>query len=194
MAGRAPATTYDFTTIGKWEHGGRSVSFNGQSHLSSKGVEWMRMLDLPGQVPCRMTMGMQAMPSDVRARFEMHGWHFTDPESATADCRAFGDFVRSSAGEFTVAKQIYSGVPSGWFSDRSACYLASGKPVVTQSTGFEKWLPAGNGLASFQTVDEAAKLRRIHENYDTHARGARRIAEEHFDSRIVLHDLLDRVT
>ncbi|MBC8108580.1 MAG: hypothetical protein H7Z14_18490 [Anaerolineae bacterium] len=191
---RGPRTSDNYTTIGKWEHGGRAVTFNGQSYLSSKAVEWMKMLDLPRQVPWRMTIGMQAMPADVRAEFESHGWHFTDAESASADCRTFSAFLRNSAGEFTVAKQIYSGVPSGWFSDRSACYLASGKPVVTQSTGFETWLPPGNGLASFTTTEEAASaLRRIHDDYDIHATGARRLAEQFFDSRRVLTELVDRV-
>lgn len=193
VAPRSPADEGDFTTIGKWEHGGRSVSFDGRSYLSSKGVEWMKMLDLPRQVPWRMRMGMQAIPPDVHATFESCGWHFADAESASADCLTFGDFVRTSAGEFTVVKQIYSGVPSGWFSDRSACYLASGKPVITQSSGFEKWIPAGEGLLSFRTVDEAAEaLRIVHRDYDSHARGARQIAEAHFDSRRVLVDLIAR--
>ena len=191
---RAPRTSDKFTTIGKWEHGGRAVSFAGQPYLSSKAVQWMKMLDLPRRVPWRMTIGMQAMPADVQVEFESHGWHFTDAESASADCRTFGDFVRNSAGEFAVAKEIYTGLKSGWFSDRSACYLASGRPVVTQSTGFEKWLPVGEGLASFSMIDEAAEaLRQVHEKYELHAAGARRLAEKYFDSRIVLRELLNRV-
>lgn len=190
----APRASDAFTTVGKWEHGGRAVEFDGRSFLSSKGVEWMRMLDLPRQVPWQMTIGMQAMPAATRTQFESHGWRFTNPEAATADCRAFGEFVRSSAGEFTVVKQIYSGILSGWFSDRSACYLASGKPVVTQESGFDRWLPTGDGLFSYNSPDEAASaLKAIHEDYDEHSRAARAIAERHFDSRRVLADLLERV-
>jgi hypothetical protein len=184
-----------FTTIGKWEHAAdRTLSFAGKTYRSSKGVEWMKMVDLPGRVPWEMTLGMQAMPADVQAAFRARGWTIVDPEAATRSCRAYQDFIASSAGEFTVAKEIYTGLKSGWFSDRSACYLATGRPVVTQASGFERWLPTGEGLLSFETPDEAADaLRAIDRDYPRHARAARRIAENYFDANMVLRDLLGRV-
>ena len=184
-----------FSTIGKWEHSvERHVELQGRRYLSSKGVEWMKMLDLPAHTKWRMTMGMQAMPVDVRGQFEVHGWRFTDAEAATISCRAFGDFLRGSAGEFTVAKEIYSGLPSGWFSDRSSAYLASGRPVVTQASGFDRWLPTGEGLFSFDSLDSAASaLNTIAVDYARHSRAARAIAERYMDASKVLQSLLDRV-
>jgi hypothetical protein len=135
---------------------------------------------------------MKGMPADIEQQFRDHGWTVTDAEAASADCGTFRAFIQQSAGEFTVVKQIYSGLLSGWFSDRAACYLASGRPVVTQASGFDRWLPIGEGLFSFHTVDQAADaLNTISGDYERHARAARRTAEMHFDSRLVLRDLLD---
>jgi hypothetical protein len=182
-----------FTTIGKWEHTtDRNLEFAGRQYHSSKGVEWMKMLELPGKVSWEMTMGMLSMPTATAATFSIHGWKLVDPEEATASCGSYGDFIRASAGEFTVAKEIYAGLPSGWFSDRSSAYLASGRPVVTQASGFDRWLPTGEGLFSFEDVDQAAgTLNRIASDYETHSRGARNIAEKYFDSSRVLGSLLE---
>jgi hypothetical protein len=191
----SPAASRAFTTIGKWEHTtDRNLEFQGKRYLSSKGVEWMKMIDLPSRVPWEMTLGMLAMPGDISERFSRAGWRLVDPQAATLACRSFADFLRNSAGEFTVAKEIYAGLPSGWFSDRSASYLASGRPVVTQATGFDQWLPVGEGLFSFTTADEAAAaLTRISTDYPAHAAAARAIAAEHFDAAKVLASLLERV-
>jgi hypothetical protein len=162
--------------------------------LSSKGVEWMKMLDLPSRTSWEMSLGMQAMPQDVRKLFESHGWHLTDPESASISCRAYGDYIRAASGEFTVAKEIYSGLPSGWFSDRSSAFLASGRPVVAQASGFDRWLPTGEGLFSFQTIDEAAAaLNTINTDYAHHSRAARDIAEKNMEAEVVLGRLLERI-
>lgn len=191
-----PPISREFTTVGKWEHSAdRHVEFEGKRYLSSKGVEWMKVIDLPHRVPdWTMTIGMQAVPGNVRSQFESHGWKWIDPELATVSCSTFAQFIRASAGEFTVAKEIYRSLPSGWFSDRSACYLASGRPVVTQASGFDRWLPVSEGLFPFHSVEEAAEvLHQIAANYDHHSRSARRIAEEYLDSRKVLAHLLDQV-
>jgi hypothetical protein len=190
-----PTSSRDFTTLGKWEHtSDRNLEFNGRRYLSSKGVEWMKMLDLPARVPWNMTLGMQSMPTETADQFTSHGWRLIDAEKSTLSCQAFADFLRASAGEFTVAKEIYAAIPSGWFSDRAAGYLASARPVVTQGSGFDQWLPTGEGLFSFQTDEEAADaLNKIGTDYPRHARAARRIAEEHFDSRKVLGELLQNV-
>ena len=147
-----------FTTIGKWEHTtSRTVEFAGRAYASSKSVEWMKLIDLPMRTSAPLALAMESMPSDVKRQFESHGWHCLDAEAATRSCQAYQEFVSESAGEFTVVKQIYSGIPSGWFSDRSACYLATGRPVVTQSSGFEHWLPTGEGLLAFESAEQAAQ-------------------------------------
>jgi hypothetical protein len=191
-----PREVKRFTTIGKWEHAtDRAVTFNGARLLSSKAPEWLNVIDLPTRTRTPLTLAMESMPGEVKQAFESRGWTWADAEAATSTTQAYRAFVAESAGEFTVAKQIYAAVPSGWFSDRSACYLATGRPVVTQATGFEKWLPVGEGLMSFATVDEAAAaLDEIAGDPARHAREARSIAERYFDSRTVLTELLDAVT
>jgi hypothetical protein len=188
-----PTNSRAFTTIGKWEHTtDRNLEFAGRRYHSSKGVEWMKMLELPGKVPWEMTMGMLSIPPETAAKFTTHGWHLVDPEVATASCQSYVDFIQSSAGEFTVAKEIYAGLPSGWFSDRGSAYLASGRPVVTQASGFDQWLPTGQGLFSFANIEEAAAaLNQIAGGYERHCRSARQIAEEFFNSRPVLTSLLE---
>jgi hypothetical protein len=187
-----PTKSRAYTTVGKWEHAGaRHVEFRGQRYLSSKSIALLEMRELPRRTGWDMTLAMQSMPADVQQQFRAHGWSIADPEVASADCSTFRQFVQNSAGEFTVVKQIYSGVPSGWFSDRAACYLASGRPVVTQASGFDRWLPVGKGLFSFKTIDQAAEaLQSIESEYDLHSRAARGIAEQYFDSKRVLEELL----
>jgi hypothetical protein len=157
-------------------------------------VQWMKMIDLPRRVPWKMTLGMLSMPKETAAEFASHGWHLVDAEKSTLSCAAYADFIRNSAGEFTVAKEIYAAIPSGWFSDRSAAYLASGRPVVTQASGFDQWLPKGAGLFSYETMDEAAAaLNTIAADPARHGAAARRIAQQYFDSKKVLGELLEKI-
>src|SRR5262249_17415932 len=135
-----------------------------------------------------------SIPSSATDDFRAHGWGVADPESVAPDCKTFQEFVSHSAAEFTVAKQIYAGIPSGWFSDRRAAYLASARPVVTQATGFEHWLPLGEGLHSFRTPDQAADaILKIRADLAKNCRAARHLAEQHFDSSRVLSQLLGYV-
>ena len=112
----------------------------------------------------------------------------------TADPRTFRQFVQSSSAEFSVAQGVYVGTNSGWFSDRTTRYLASGKPALVQDTGVSRELPTGEGLIAFTTVEEAvAGAERICSDYARHARAARAIAERFFDSDRVLSDALKQV-
>ena len=188
-----PCNSRAFTTIGKWEHSAdRHVEFAGRKYRSSKGVEWMKLKSLPSRVPWNMTLGMAGMPKEVSSDFEAHGWKMVDPEQASMSCPTMQDFIRTSAGEFTVAKEIYTELPSGWFSDRASIFLASGRPVVTQDSGFDQWMPTGEGVFSFRTIEDAAHaLNEIARDYERHSREARRIAEQCLDARKVLQSLLD---
>lgn len=184
------------TTVGKWEHTrDRVVEFAGQQYASDKSGEYAKIIDLPRRTSARIEMRMAALDEPSRKRFEQGGWTFGDPVEATISCRAYQHWIANSLGEFTVTKSIYSGIRSGWFSDRSACFLASGRPVITQFSGFEKWIdPQGEGLLGFSSGDEAAEaVRAVLADPFRHGRAARRIAERHFDSAMVLHQLLDRV-
>ena len=130
----------------------------------------------------------------VRAELAAHGWSLVDPRPISADVDAYRHYVEGSRGEFTVAKDIYVRPRSGWFSDRSVCFLAAGKPVVTQETGFSELIPSGEGLLAFSTFDEAVEaVRRVAGDWERHARAARAIAEEHFESNRVLTRLLEHV-
>lgn len=184
------------TTVGKWEHTrDRVVSFAGQSYASDKSAEYEKILDLPLRSAVPIEMRMAAIDETSRAKFEQGGWTFGDAVAATISCRAYQDWISASLGEFTVAKSIYSGIPSGWFSDRSACFLASGRPVITQFSGFEKWIELdGEGLLGFSNPDEAEHaVRCVRRDPSRHGLAARRIAERYFDSHLVLKALLDRV-
>ncbi len=122
-----------------------------------------------------------------------HGWRVQDPYAHAGDPWSYREFIQSSRAEFSVAKQGYVRTQSGWISDRTACYLASGKPAIVQSTGFEHRLPTGTGLLTFSTIAEAVEaLQQVQEDYARHAHAARQFAEEHLDSDAVLASLLGK--
>jgi hypothetical protein len=185
-----------FSTVGKWEHErGRTVEFNGQHFASSKGVEYDRLINLPREAKVPIEMRMAGLAGDEADRFTSCGWQLGSAFDATRSCESFADYIRGTRGEFTVAKQLYAGLPSGWFSDRSACFLASGRPVVTQASGFDQWLPTGDGLFSFTTQQEAVSaIETITQNPRRHGHAARAIAQRYFDSNAVLGDLLARAS
>ena len=121
-------------------------------------------------------------------------WFVRDPYLYAGDLESYREFIQSSRAEFSVAKGGYVKSHSGWFSDRTACYLASGKPAVVQSTGFERLMPTGDGLITFGTVQQAVDaIEEIEGDYRAHSAAARRIAEERFDSRVVLGSILSQV-
>lgn len=191
-----PPAKGPMTTIGRWEHDSdRHVEFEGQSFRSSKRPGWMAVQELPMRVNVPMRLAMASVPNDERQRFEASGWAFDDPEAVSRDLSAYGEFIANSLGEFTPAKQIYADLPSGWFSDRAACYLAAGRPVVTQATGFERGplaLPVGEGLLTWSTLDEATMaVRAVGEAPAHHAAAARAIAETHLASDTILPELID---
>jgi hypothetical protein len=122
------------------------------------------------------------------------GWSVVDPLSRTRNPWTFQRYLGWSRAEWTVAKQAYVQTNSGWFSERSANYLASGRPVVTQETGFSRFIPTGEGLFAFGTMEEAvAAIETIEADYDRHRTAAREIAAEYFDARKVLGKLLDDI-
>jgi hypothetical protein len=128
-------------------------------------------------------------PPEVLERF---GWRIVDPMKVCPDLNSYRRYIQTSKAEWSVAKNAYVNGKSGWFSCRSACYLAAGRPVIVQDTGFSQVLPVGEGIISFDTLDEAeAGIREVEGNYNRHAKAAQDIAEAYFDSDKVLNRLLD---
>ena len=193
-----------FATLTTWSYGGGEYPFEGQIYRFAKDEQWCAVLDLPRRVPWHMEIAVEtsgsprtwgtSMPYTAQQTFRDRGWRLSEPLLPSLSGAGYREFISRCSGEFTVAKDNYVGVPSGWFGDRSPLFLSSGKPVVVQETGFSHWLPTGEGLFSFVDVAEAAgALQEIARDYSRHARSARRIAEEYFDGRKVLQDLLNRV-
>lgn len=184
-----------FTTVGSWRGAYGPIEWDGRTY-GLRVHEFRKFVELPGisGLPFELALDID----DAEARdidlLRAHGWGLVDPGHVACDPVVYQRYVAGSKAEFVVAKNIYVDTRSGWFSDRSACYLASGKPVVAQDTGLDGLYPLGEGLLTFRTVEEAAAA--VHEiagDYRRHARVARELAEAYFDSDLVLANLVDAV-
>lgn len=182
-------TAAPFRTIGSWSNAGKDESWAGTTHRWSKDASFRAVLEVPARAGHRVEAAMSP-PSDVSDEMETCGWTFRNPGEVSSDLDRYRAFVHGSCGEFTVAKEVYASTRSGWFSDRSATYLASGRPVVTTDTG----APFGGGalgLRTFRTAKEAVDaLREVGGDLQNHSRGARDIASKHFDASNVLRAML----
>jgi hypothetical protein len=177
------------TTVMNWTSYA-SVAFQ-EEEYGQKDVEFMRVLDLPRRVRQPLELAL-AHPAAPRELLLAHGWRLTDPLAVSRDLWSYRDYIARSRGEFSVAKNAYVRSWSGWFSERSTCYLALGKPVVTQDTGFSQVLPVGEGLLPWRTLEEAvAAIEALNADYERHCHAARAIAETCFDSNRVLTELLE---
>jgi GT2 family glycosyltransferase len=191
--GRSPSTRL-FTTIGNWQQLWRELERDGEIYSWSKDVEFRKVIDLPRRTGEVFELALGSVGSDDKRFLVDHGWRLCDPAAISGDPDAYRDYILASAAEFTVAKDQNVRFRTGWFSDRSATYLAAGRPVVTQDTGFGQVIPTGEGLFAFSTVDEAAAaVEAIRGDYPRHARAASEIAREYFDSARVLGNLLEQV-
>jgi hypothetical protein len=182
-----------FTTIGNWHQSKRELVLEGEVYYWSKDYEFRKVLDLPARTgeAFELALSSSSYGEDDRCMLEQHGWRVRDALGFARDIDAYRDYIGRSRGEFTVAKDQNVRLRSGWFSDRSATYLAAGRPVITQETGFSNVLPTGEGLFAFTTVEEAAEaVRCVNADYERHCRAAAAIAREYFDSAVVLGALL----
>lgn len=193
LAGAPPAGAA-YTTIGHWRSYG-SITWKGEQY-GQRAHSLRELIDLPGRTSEAILLALAIHPdeADDIAALDRHGWRRVDPAAVAASPAAYARFIRGSKGELGVAKSGYVRSRCGWFSDRSAAYLASGRPVVAQDTGFAVRLPPGPGLRSFTTAAEAADaLERISVDYRTEAAAARRLAEQELDSTRVLTRLLESI-
>ena len=179
-----------FTTVATWKNVGKDIRFRGETYYWSKHMNFLRMADLPGRTGQPLELALEVDDAATRDLLARNGWVLTNAFEASRDITAYQRHIERSRGEFTVSKDLVARTRSGWFSDRSVCYLAAGKPVVTQDTGFGKFVPTGVGLLAFETVEEAAAaLDEVNRDYSGHCRAARGIAEEYFGADRVLERL-----
>lgn len=181
-----------FTTVANWRGAYGPVTWAGRSYRL-KAHEFRRFLAVAREVhaPFEIALAIDSADAADRARLAAHGWRVTDPR-AVADTDGFRRYVCDSGAEFSVAQGIYVETRSGWFSDRTVRYLASGRPALVQDTGFSDRLPVGDGLVAFRTPAEAvAGARRITGDYESHRLAARQLAEKYFAPERALAPLLD---
>ena len=189
--GSSPGPGAPFTTVANWSAYG-AITYQGE-HYGQKNEEFMRLLDLPSRTSQNLELALSGASDDIIRRLRAAGWSVRDASSeVSVDLPTYKAYIVGSRGELSAAKHAYVKSRSGWFSDRSVCYLAAGLPVVLQDTGFSDWLPTGSGVLAFSSVDEAAEcIEKINSDYDAHGLKAREIAEEVFSYKVVLPRLVD---
>lgn len=183
-----------YTTVTSWDQSAKDIAWNGRVHSWSKNVQFRRFVSVPSLTPARFGLAVAGMGEPDRSAFARAGWHLTDAVPLTLELQPYLAYITSSRAEFSVAKEQYWLPRTGWFSDRSACYLAAGKPVVMQETGFSDVLPVGGGLFAFRDLgDILASVEAIEADYAAHSRDAREIAREYFAAERVLGALMEAV-
>jgi hypothetical protein len=181
-----------YTTVTQWWNESWVV-FDGEMLDGNKRNGFLELVDLPRHVSVPLELAANIHPSETEdlALLQRHGWHLADPAEVAGTPRTFRTYVQSSRGEFSCAKPAYVKLRPGWVSDRTLCYLASGRPCVVQDTGVEHLLPSCRGLRFFRTLEEAAEaLCIIETDYRAAARAARHLAEEVFATSVVLPQFL----
>jgi hypothetical protein len=189
----APGDRRPFSTIASWRGPYGPVQYAGTTY-GLKAHEFRKFIELPRRVPQRFEVALDIDPADERDLVALsgHGWHVIDPKVVASGPVAFRRYVQASGAEFSVAQGVYVATQSGWFSDRTVRYLATGRPTLVQDTGFSRNYTVGEGLVAFRTMEEAvAGAERIARDYEGQSRAARAIAEAHFESGRVLSRLLE---
>jgi GT2 family glycosyltransferase len=189
---RSPHPANVFTTVGNWRQDWRDVTYEGERYTWSKHHEFLKYLDLPRRSGQAFELALSSCAPTEREMLTERGWGVRDGLEMSQGIDRYRDYIGASRGEFTVAKEQNVRLRTGWFSDRSATYLASGRPVLTQETGFCNVLPTGEGLFGFSSPEEAlAATEEVNGDYARHASAARDLAREHFRHEVVLRQLLD---
>jgi hypothetical protein len=189
-----PDESGPWTTVANWRSYG-TIEHAGVRY-GQKAHSWRQLFPLPTLVPGPFEI---ALSIDESEREDLHalrdnGWRLVDPSAATGNPQLYREFVWASKAELSVAKEGYVRPASGWFSDRSACYLAAGRPVAAQETGFSRFLPTEEGLVAFSDLETARQaVESVNSRYVSHCKAAAELAREFFDSDRVLSRLLDMV-
>jgi hypothetical protein len=189
---RLPARMAVFTSVANWSTSGlKDIGWRGEKYLWSKSREFLRFVTAPKKAGEAFELATNIKDQQTRVTFERNGWRLRPPLDLSIDYWLYREYVQRSKGEFTVAKDQYVRLNTAWFSDRSACYLAAGRPVITQETGFTKLYGGDAGLFAFKSLGEIVDaVKMINADYSKHSRAAREIACEIFDAKRVLGSLL----
>jgi hypothetical protein len=181
-----------YTTITTWHNKGKTIDYRGDRYYWTKDREFKKFLDLPQRRGAAFELATM-VDADVLELLHGHGWRQEDSAAISRDVDRYREYIQQSRGEFTVARDQYVRPNTGWFSDRSVCYLAAGRPVITQETGFSKYLPTGKGLFGFRTMEDIlAAVDAIESDYAGNCRAARDIAAEYFAAEKVIGSLMER--
>lgn len=183
-----------FTTVGTWHNKGNDVEIGSDKFFWSKRVSFAKVFEVASRAQQAIELATDIDSGPDYERAVRGGFTFSSAVPMSLDIDNYRTYVSSSRGEFTVAKDLYARTRSGWFSDRSVCYLATGRPVITQSTGFEKYVPVGEGLMVFDGPDEAVEaIKEVNRDYRRHARAARTVAVEYFDALKLLGAMAEAI-
>ncbi|MDB5174217.1 MAG: hypothetical protein JWN51_2990 [Phycisphaerales bacterium] len=184
-----------FTSVVSWRGPFGPIEYRGRTY-GLRVHEFRKFIDLPRRAGGQFELALDIHANEVNdiALLDANGWERVDPRRVAGDPWAYRDYVASSAAEFMIAKNLYVQTGGGWVSDRSICYLASGRPVLAQDTGIGHFYPTGEGLLTFSNLEEAETgARSIRGDYARHCKAARRLAEDYFDSSKVLVRLLEKL-
>src|SRR5436190_7822856 len=182
-----------FTTITTWHNKGKNLDWRGDTWYWTKDREFEQFLDLPQRRPAANFELATTVGEDVKKLLRDHRWGQRGSVEISRDADLYRKYIQGSRGEFTVARDQYVRPVTGWFSDRTACYLAAGRPVITQETGFSKFLPSGKGLFGFKTMDDIlTAVDAIESDYGGNCRAARETAVEYFATEKVVGSLMER--
>lgn len=184
-----------YSTVGTWNSVGREITYGGEVFHWDKRREWLRYLHLPAltEATFEIAMDVWRIPDDYE-RLRNNGWNIVNPLTVSLDPDRYRRYLKSSRGEFTVAKEMNIRLRSGWFSERSACYLAAGRPVITQDTGFGDVLPLGAGLHAFSSPEDVQRaVQEIESDYPRSRAHAREVAREYFATDRVLDSMLTSI-
>ncbi|NMG21202.1 hypothetical protein [Brasilonema bromeliae] len=181
------------TTVANWSaYGG--IIYQGE-HYGQKNEEFMRLLELPSYCAQKLELALSGKDTEIAEitkSLQTAGWLVRDARVLSANVSTYINYLTSSRGEFSVAKNAYVKTRSGWFSDRSVCYLAAGRPVILQDTGFSDWLPTGDGVLAFSSLESAVDcIERVNADYQMHCLAAQELAEQNFSYKVVLPRLLE---
>lgn len=181
-----------YTTITTWHNKGEGIEWQGDRYHWTKDIEFRKFIDLPRRRRIRIELAA-SVERPVRDYLLEHGWRNVESIPISLDMDRYRQYIQQSRAEFTVARDQYNRPRTGWSSDRSVCYLAAGRPVITQETGFSNHIPVGAGLFAYSTMDDIlAAVDAIESDYPRHCQAARDIAAEYFSTDIILRSLMAR--